>query len=122
MADNRLNSDPNKAEAAKDAVAPKGSGAAPPAEKPLAMKSAKTEPQLEKRNKAAKLLWAPNLPANEKGEAELNIQLPAEPGDYYLLVDVQGPSGVGTVQSLIRVPPQAPAAPAPAAKPDPPKP
>ena len=125
MADNRQNADPSKAEAAKDAVAPKKSGAAAPPEKPLAMKSAKTEPQGEKRAKAAKLLWAPNLPANEKGEAELNIQLPAEAGDYYLLVDVQGPSGFGTVQSRIRVPapaPAAPAAPAPAAKPEPSKP
>jgi len=124
-ADNRQNADHNKAEAAKDAVAPKKSGTAAPAERPLAMKSAKTEPEDEKRAKAAKFLWAPNLPANEKGEAELNIQLPAEPGDYYLLVDVQGPSGVGTVQSRIRVPapaPAAPAAPAPAAKPEPAKP
>jgi hypothetical protein len=77
----------------------------------------KNDPDTEgkKRTSASGLLWQPNLQANEKGEAELNVQLPAEEGDYFLFVDVQGPNGVGTVQKRIsiRVPPAAePAAPA----------
>lgn len=77
------------------------------------------ELRLEKRARTAALLWEPNLPANDQGEAQLSVPLPKEEGDYYLLVDVQGPGGVGTVQTLIPVRrPPAPASPAgPAATP-----
>lgn len=91
---------------------------APP--RPAAMKSISGGADRDKRAPSPRLLWEPNLPANEFGEAELNLRLPSEPGDYVLIVDVQGPHGVGTVQRHIpvRVPPAAPAA-VPAAPPKP---
>ena len=91
---------------------------APP--RPAAMKSLSGGADRDKRAPSPRLLWEPNLPANELGEAELNLRLPSEPGDYVLIVDVQGPYGVGTVQRHIpvRVPPAAPAA-VPAAPPKP---
>src|SRR6185436_12184587 len=105
-------------EFAKDAPQPKKSGTAQALEKSAAMKSM-SETARDKRAKTPSLLWQPNLQANEKGEAELNIQLPTEEGDYYLLVDVQGPNGVGTIQRRIpvHVPAAAPAAPAAPASP-----
>ncbi len=113
-------SDSSRGESAKDAVESKASGGAqspanPSPAKPAAAKSVLADSQRDKRARSAGLLWQPILPTNEKGEAELNIQLPAEEGDYYLLVDVQGPNGVGTVQK--RIPIRVPAAPAAPTKP-----
>ncbi|MGI8979470.1 MAG: hypothetical protein ACR2FY_09615 [Pirellulaceae bacterium] len=108
-----------RAEPAKDVAEPKAKGDGQGAAKPITMKSALALSGREKRAKSRSLLWEPNLPANEKGEAELHVQLPAEEGDYVLIVDVQGPSGVGTVQKRIpvRVPPAASTEPAAPAKP-----
>jgi len=77
------------------------------------MKAVAADKQRNKRA-AASLFWQPNVQANENGEADLNVPLPAEAGEYYLLVDVQGPGGVGVVQRRIpvHVPASAPAAPA----------
>jgi hypothetical protein len=108
--------------AAKGIPQPATKGAPQPAAENTAQPAAENNLQRDKRTKKSGLLWAPNLPANEKGEAELNLQLPAEEGDYFLLVDVQGPGGVGTIQKVIpvrRAPagPAAPATPAAPAKP-----
>ena len=107
----------NREEGSKDAADLKGGneGKFNP-QKPALMKSMARNADRDKRDNSPQLLWEPNLPANQQGEAELNLQLPSEPGDYVLIVDVQGPHGVGTVQKHIpvRVPPPAPAA-APAA-------
>ena len=104
---------PKKSAPAKDATETNKSGRGQDAQKPVTMKSTLEISGREKRAKSPSLLWEPNLRANEKGEAELNVQLPAEEGDYVLIVDVQGPRGVGTVQKRIpvRATPAAPAEP-----------
>ena len=111
---------PKKSAPAKDATETNKSGRGQDAQKPVTMKSTLEISGREKRAKSPSLLWEPNLRANDKGEAELNIQLPAEEGDYVLIVDVQGPRGVGTVQKRIpvRATPAAPAEPAAPSLPD----
>ena len=72
--------------------------------------------EAKSRRQARPLLWEPNLAANEKGEAEIDLKLPSEPGEYWLMIDAYGPGGVGKLQKrlLVRVP--SAAEPAPAAK------
>lgn len=73
-------------------------------------RGSQTDIQREKRARSQSLLWQPHLEADEKGEAELEMNMPAEAGDYILIVDVQGPAGVGTIRKHIpvRVPPASP--------------
>ncbi len=78
-----------------------------------ASKSRATADREDLSRKSADLLWQSGLPANKNGEAALDVRLPAEEGDYWLVIDVQGPNGVGKLQKRIsvRVPPAAPAKP-----------
>ncbi|MFN0019180.1 MAG: hypothetical protein ACKVP0_13030 [Pirellulaceae bacterium] len=99
----------NRSERAKDMFELKKGDKALDPQKPADLKSDSLTDR-DNRAKSPQLLWEPNLPANDKGEAELNLQLPTEPGDYVLIVDVQGPSGIGTVQKRIPVRVPAPAA------------
>ncbi|MCE9526376.1 MAG: hypothetical protein K8R36_10015 [Planctomycetales bacterium] len=101
----------NRSERAKDTFELKKGDKGQDLQKPADLRST-TLSDRDKRTNGSQLLWEPNLPSNDKGEAELKLQLPTEPGDYVLIVDVQGPSGIGTVQKRIPVRVPAPAAPA----------
>lgn len=65
------------------------------------------------RSSSPPLLWE-HLAADEKGEAEIDLKLPSEPGEYWLMIDAYGPGGVGKLQKrlLVRVPPATGAGPA----------
>jgi hypothetical protein len=114
LEENRHKNESGLARSAKDAANSKQDVGSQSAPKPVTMQSALAASSREKRFADQNLLWQPSLPANDQGEAELNIQLPTEEGDYYLLVDVQSPNGVGTIQRRIpvHVPAALPAAPA----------
>lgn len=105
--------DPNRSEPAKDSRKLMKEGEIRGDVAADKFRDSPAEAHREKRLKSPSLLWKPHLEADEKGEAELEMNMPAEAGDYILIVDVQGPAGVGTIRKHIpvRVPPASPAKP-----------
>jgi hypothetical protein len=102
----------------KEPTDPKPAAAAPKGAKDSLAADNLENAEGKDRQKAqsSQLLFAPDLAADAKGQVQLGVQLPREPGNYWLIVDAYGAGGTGQLQKrlLIRVPPAAKAA-APAA-------